>query len=198
MTAAPPQPPPALAAELARRARALEWLLLDVDGVMTDGRLYYSAAGEEIKVFHVRDGLGIELARRAGLKVGILSGRQSGALAKRAADLRLDALIQGRDDKGPAFDELLAAHATTAERVAYIGDDVLDLPILDRAGLSFAPADAVEAVRRQVDRVLAAPGGAGAVREAVELLLAARGEGREAEPQIRSEDGPAAPRPHGG
>jgi 3-deoxy-D-manno-octulosonate 8-phosphate phosphatase (KDO 8-P phosphatase) len=174
MTAAPPQPPPALAAELARRARALEWLLLDVDGVMTDGRLYYTAAGEEIKVFHVRDGLGIKLAQRAGLKVGILSGRQSGALARRAADLRLDALIQGRDDKGPAFDEFLAAHATTADRVAYIGDDVLDLPILDRAGLSFAPADAVEAVRRQVDRVLAAAGGAGAVREAVELLLAAR------------------------
>ena len=160
--------------DFARRARALEWLLLDVDGVMTDGRLYYSAAGEEIKVFHVRDGLGIKLAQRAGLKVGILSGRQSGALARRAADLRLDARIHGRDDKGPAFDEFLAAHATTEDRVAYIGDDVLDLPILDRAGLSFAPADAVEAVRRQVDRVLAAAGGAGAVREAVELLLAAR------------------------
>jgi 3-deoxy-D-manno-octulosonate 8-phosphate phosphatase (KDO 8-P phosphatase) len=175
MTAAPPPPPPGLSAtDFARRARALEWLLLDVDGVMTDGRLYYSAAGEEIKVFHVRDGLGIKLAQRAGLKVGILSGRQSGALARRAADLRLDALIQGRDDKDPAFDEFLAAHATTAERVAYIGDDVLDLPILDRAGLSFAPADAVEAVRSQVDHVLAAPGGAGAVREAVELLLAER------------------------
>lgn len=175
MTAAPPPPPPGLAAaEFARRARALEWLLLDVDGVMTDGRLYYSASGEEIKVFHVRDGLGIKLAQRAGLKVGILSGRRSGALARRAADLRLDALIQGRDDKDPAFDEFLAAHETTAERVAYIGDDLLDLPILDRAGLSFAPADAVEAVRQQVDHVLAAPGGAGAVREAVELLLAAR------------------------
>jgi 3-deoxy-D-manno-octulosonate 8-phosphate phosphatase (KDO 8-P phosphatase) len=163
-------------ADFARRARALEWLLLDVDGVMTDGRLYYSAAGEEIKVFHVRDGLGIKLAQRAGIKVGILSGRQSGALAKRAADLRLDALIQGRDDKGPAFDELLAAHGTTAERVAYVGDDVLDLPVLLRAGLSFAPADAVETVRCRVDRVLAAAGGTGAVREIVELLLAARAE----------------------
>lgn len=175
MTAAPPLSPPGLpAADFARRARGLEWLLLDVDGVMTDGRLHYTAAGEEIKVFHVRDGLGIKLAQRAGMKVGILSGRQSGALARRAADLRLDALIQGRDDKGPAFDEFLAAHGTSPARVAYIGDDVLDLPILDRAGLSFAPADAVEAVRRQVHRVLAAPGGAGAVREAVELLLAAR------------------------
>jgi 3-deoxy-D-manno-octulosonate 8-phosphate phosphatase (KDO 8-P phosphatase) len=171
-----PQPPSVelSATDFARRARALEWLLLDVDGVMTDGRLYYSAAGEEIKVFHVRDGLGIKLAQRAGLKVGILSGRRSGALARRAADLRLDALIQGRDDKDTAFDEFLAAHATTAERVAYVGDDVLDLPVLLRAGLSFAPADAVEAVRRQVDHELAAPGGAGAVREAVELLLAAR------------------------
>lgn len=199
MTAAPPHPPPGLAAaELARRARALEWLLLDVDGVMTDGRLHYTAAGEEIKVFHVRDGLGIKLAQRAGLKVGILSGRQSGALARRAADLRLDALIQGRDDKGPAFEEFLAAHATTPARVAYIGDDVLDLPILGRAGLSFAPADAVEAVRRQVDRVLKAAGGAGAVREAVELLLAARGEGRVPEPGDPDAEAPAAqPTPRG-
>lgn len=178
MSESPPAAPsdPVGAAELARRARAVEWLLLDVDGVMTDGRLHYTAAGEEIKVFHVRDGLGVQMARLAGLKVGILSGRESGALAKRAADLRLDALIQGRDDKGPAFEGFLAAQATTPDRVAYVGDDVLDLPVIERVALSFAPADAVEAVRRRVDRVLSAAGGAGAVREVVELLLAARRE----------------------
>jgi 3-deoxy-D-manno-octulosonate 8-phosphate phosphatase (KDO 8-P phosphatase) len=173
---ASPAARPLSTADLARRARAIEWLLLDVDGVMTDGRLHYTAAGEEVKVFHVRDGYGIKWARRAGLKVGILSGRESGALARRAADLEVDALIQGRDDKGPAFDGFLAAQATTPDRVAYVGDDVLDLPVIERVALSFAPADAVAAVRRRVDRVLAAAGGAGAVREAVELLLAARRE----------------------
>jgi 3-deoxy-D-manno-octulosonate 8-phosphate phosphatase (KDO 8-P phosphatase) len=174
----PPTAPPTEEADrFAARARALEWLLLDVDGVMTDGRLHYTGEGETIKVFHVRDGLGVGMARRAGLRVGILSGRASPALARRARDLRIDALIQGRDDKGPAFDELLAEHGTSAERVAYVGDDLQDLPVIERVGLSFAPADAVEAVRRRVDRVLAAAGGAGAVREVVELLLAARQEG---------------------
>jgi 3-deoxy-D-manno-octulosonate 8-phosphate phosphatase (KDO 8-P phosphatase) len=162
--------------ELARRARALTWLLLDVDGVLTDGRLYYTASGEEMKAFHVRDGLGIARARRAGLRVGILSGRRSAALARRADDLALDAVIQGRDDKGPAFEEFLAAHDTAAGRVAYVGDDLQDLPVLERCGLAFAPADAADEVRRRVHRVLAASGGGGAVREVVELLLAARGD----------------------
>ena len=177
MTEPPPTPPTAsglATAALTRRAAAVQWLLLDVDGVMTDGRLHYTAAGEEIKVFHVRDGLGVQRARQAGIEVGILSGRASGALERRAADLGIDVLIQGRDDKGPAFEEFLATQGTTPERVAYVGDDLQDLPVLERVGLSFAPADAVEAVRRQVDHVLTTAGGAGAVREVVELLLASR------------------------
>lgn len=168
-------PPTSSRPALARRARAVEWLLLDVDGVMTDGRLWYTAAGEEMKVFHVRDGYGIKAARRAGLKVGILSGRRSEAVARRAAELGIDAVVQGRDDKGPALDELLAAQGTTADRVAYVGDDVPDLEVIERVALSFAPADAVEAVRRRVDVVLEAAGGAGAVREVVEVLLRLRG-----------------------
>ena len=170
----PSASPPPLSAELAARARALEWLLPDVDGVMTDGRLYYTGEGETIKVFHVRDGLGIKLAQRAGLKVGILSGRRSPALARRARDLELDTLIQGRDDKETAFEEFLGVWRTTPDRVAYVGDDLQDLPVIERVALSFAPADAVEAVRQRVDRVLSARGGQGAVRELVELLLAAR------------------------
>lgn len=177
MTTPPPPPPTGLsAAELARRAQAVAWLLLDVDGVMTDGRLHYTAEGETMKTFHVRDGLGIRMAQWAGLKVGILSGRRSAALAQRANELRVDELIQGRDDKGPAFDRFLRRRDVTPDRVAYVGDDVQDLPVIERVALSFAPADAVEAVRRKVDRVLAAAGGAGAVREVVELLLAARAE----------------------
>jgi 3-deoxy-D-manno-octulosonate 8-phosphate phosphatase (KDO 8-P phosphatase) len=162
--------------ELARRARALDWLLFDVDGVLTDGRLLYGAGGEELKVFHVRDGLGLKLAQRAGLKVGILSGRGSAALAARARELGLDAVMQERADKGAAFAEFLAAQGTAPERVAYVGDDLLDLPVLRRCALSFAPADAVPEVKARVDRVLASPGGGAAVREMCELILRERGD----------------------
>ena len=162
--------------DLARRAAALEWVLLDVDGVLTDGRLVYGPEGEGLKVFHVRDGLGLKLLRQAGLKVGILSGRRGAPLAVRAAELELDTLISERADKGAAFDEFLAVHGTAAERVAYVGDDLLDLPVLTRCGLSLAPADAVAEVRERVHCVLAAPGGTGAAREAAELILRARGD----------------------
>ncbi len=162
--------------ELAARARRLTWLLFDVDGVFTDGRLHYTARGEEIKVFHVRDGLAVRMAQEAGLRVGVLSGRASRALERRARDLGLDEVILGHSDKGPAFARFLAAHHLEPETVAYAGDDLLDLPVLGRVGLSFAPLDAVAEVRQRVDRVLALPGGAGAVREIVETVLRARGD----------------------
>lgn len=162
--------------DLARRAAALEWLLLDVDGVLTDGRLYYSRSGESLKVFHVRDGLAVRLAARAGLRVGLLSGRASAALERRAADLSFDAVLTGRDDKGTAFQEFLERYDTAAERVAYIADDLPDLPVLGRCGLALAPADAVPEVRAIAHRVLTRAGGEGAVREAVETLLKARGD----------------------
>jgi 3-deoxy-D-manno-octulosonate 8-phosphate phosphatase (KDO 8-P phosphatase) len=162
--------------ELARRAKALEWLLFDVDGVFTDGRLLYGASGEEWKVFHVRDGLGVRLARRAGLKVGILSGRGNAALDFRVRELDVDAVIQERSDKDAAFAEFLAEQGTAPERVAFMGDDLLDLPVMRRCALSFAPADAVPEVRERADRVLAGAGGAGVVREMCELILRARGD----------------------
>lgn len=158
-----------------RRAQSIDWLLLDVDGVLTDGRLYFSGSGEALKVFHVRDGLAMQLARRAGVRVGLLSSRRSAALARRAAELDLDAVMTGRDDKLRAYTGFLAAQATRPERVAYVGDDLPDLPVIHRTGLSFCPADAVPEVRSAVDRVLSARGGQGAVREAVEWLLRARG-----------------------
>jgi 3-deoxy-D-manno-octulosonate 8-phosphate phosphatase (KDO 8-P phosphatase) len=162
-------------ATLVERAGALDWLLFDVDGVLTDGRLLYGADGEQWKVFDVRDGIGLKLAQRAGLKVGLLSGRQSRALEARAQELGLDALIMHRDDKAAAFGELLAARGTAAARVAYMGDDLVDLPVLLACGLSFAPADAAPDVRGRVHHVLSRPGGRGAVREMVELVLRARG-----------------------
>ena len=165
-----------MSAGLGERARQLEWLLFDVDGVFTDGRMVYGADGEEWKIFDVRDGLALQLAQRAGLKVGILSGRESGALANRAQEIGVDALIMHRHDKRQAFAEFLAAHGTAAARVAYMGDDLLDLPVILRCALSFAPADAAAEVRQRVDRVLDRPGGRAAVREMVEVVLRARGD----------------------
>lgn len=161
---------------LSERARGVEWLLFDVDGVFTDGRLFYGPQGEQWKLFDVRDGLGLKLAQKAGLKVGILSGRTSEALRFRAGELGIDALIMDRSDKKPAFEEFLAAQTTTAERVAYMGDDLIDLPVLLRCGLAFAPADAVAEVRERVHKVLLRPGGHGVVREMCEFVLRARGE----------------------
>lgn len=162
--------------EFTRRARALEWLLFDVDGVLTDGLLTYGAGGEELKTFHVRDGLALKLAQRAGLKVGILSGRGAAALATRARELELDAVILDRSDKAEAFAEFLAERNADPARVAYAGDDLLDLPVLARCGLSFAPSDAVAEVRERVHRVLANAGGREAAREMTEAVLRARGD----------------------
>jgi 3-deoxy-D-manno-octulosonate 8-phosphate phosphatase (KDO 8-P phosphatase) len=162
-------------AELVRRAGALEWLLCDVDGVLTDGRMIYGPEGESWKEFDVRDGLGMHFAREAGLKVGILSGRRNQALQKRAEELHVDVLIMDRPDKRTAFAEFLAEHQTEARRVAFIGDDLLDLPVLGHCGLSFAPADACADVLSRVDRVLTTRGGRGAVREMIEIILQARG-----------------------
>lgn len=160
---------------LVRRASRIAWLLLDVDGVLTDGRLHISGAGESLKAFHVRDGLAIKLAREGGLRVGWLTARRSAALARRASELAIDALVAGREDKLRAFEGFLGARRLSAEQIAYVGDDLPDLPVLRRAQLSFAPADAAPEVRAAVDRVLAANGGQGAVREAIEWLLRARG-----------------------
>lgn len=127
-------------------------------------------------MFHVRDGLGLRLLQRSGLQVGIISGRESEALRIRSGDLGADWLVMNRSDKGPAFAEFLAARAVAPEQVAFIGDDLVDLPILLRCGLSFAPADAVPEIRERVHRVLREKGGRGVVRELCELLIRARGD----------------------
>ncbi len=160
----------------AERAKRLTWLLLDVDGVLTDGGLIFGPKGEQLKNFDVRDGLGIKLAQGAGLKVGILSGRASAALVARSRELGLDAFVQNRSDKREAFAEFLAANEATATQVAVIGDDLPDLPLFTRAALSFAPADAAPEVRARAHRVTSRPGGHGAVREMIEQILRARGE----------------------
>ena len=161
--------------DLAARARALSWLLLDVDGVLTDGRLWFGPDGESLKAFHVRDGMAIKLAQRAGIAVGLLSGRASAVVERRALDLGLDAVILGHEDKRESFAAFLAQHELDPGHVAYVGDDLPDLPVIAACGISFAPADAAAEVRARVEFTLSARGGEGAVREAIENLLRWRG-----------------------
>ncbi len=167
-------------ATFAKSAAGLAWILLDVDGVLTDGRLVYTWRGEQVKIFHVRDGLAMRLAQGAGLRVGLLSGRKCRPLERRVHELDLDASILGSGDKGADFDSFLAEQRVNPAEVAYIGDDLQDLPVLGRSGLSFAPADAVAEVRSVVHRVLATRGGEGVVREMIELILKARGDWQQA------------------
>jgi len=160
---------------LAERCRAIELILSDVDGVMTDGTVLLFPDGIEAKAFHVRDGLGIALAHRAGLRTGLVSGRSSESVTRRAAELGMAVVRQGVKDKGAALREVLAEQGLTARQVAYIGDDINDLPILGEVGLSAAPADAVFEVKAQVYMITEARGGQGCVREFVEAILRAAG-----------------------
>ena len=163
-------------ADLPTRMAGIAGLILDVDGVLTDGRLYYGPDGEAIKTYGVRDGLGLVLLREHGVRLGIVSGRASGLVATRADELGITPTLLARTDKSAALDEILSAWDLSAAQVAGIGDDIIDLPLLRRVGVSFCPADADLRVRDRVDVVLAGHGGAGAVREAAEMLLRARGD----------------------
>jgi 3-deoxy-D-manno-octulosonate 8-phosphate phosphatase (KDO 8-P phosphatase) len=148
-------------------------LVLDVDGVLTDGRLYFGARGEALKVFHVRDGHGIVQLRRAGIAVAVISGRRSPMVAVRCRELGIEHVHQGVTDKLAVFTRLCTRLKITPAACACIGDDLPDLPLLEAAALSFAVADAHPAVRGAAGHVTELPGGAGAVREVCDLLLAA-------------------------
>jgi len=172
----------AAAGALKQKAAPIRLLLLDVDGVLTDGGIIYEGVpgggggGEaEHKRFDIQDGMGIALANRAGLMVGILTGRTSPMVERRARELSMAVVKQGFMIKLDGFRQILDELHLDASHVAYIGDDVQDLPVLWRAGLSAAPANAVEDVRSQVDYVCRNRGGNGAVRELIDLLLSAKG-----------------------
>jgi 3-deoxy-D-manno-octulosonate 8-phosphate phosphatase (KDO 8-P phosphatase) len=156
------------------RAKHIRLLVLDVDGVLTDGRLYLSAAGEELKVFHVRDGSGLVAVQRAGITVAIISGRDSAAVTRRAAELGIRHVRQGVGDKGAALDRLLDELGISAAATACVGDDTPDVPMLRRAGLAIGVADAHPALLAAAHWVTPSNGGQGAVREACDLLLSAR------------------------
>jgi 3-deoxy-D-manno-octulosonate 8-phosphate phosphatase (KDO 8-P phosphatase) len=157
------------------RASRITLLLMDCDGVLTDGRIWLFENGEEQKGFHTRDGLGIELWHRAGLKSGIISGRNSSAVERRARGLGMSFVVQGVTEKVQAFTETLAQAGVTNEEVAYIGDDLNDIPLMMRSGLGIAVADAALETRKRAHYVTQLAGGYGAVREVIELILKAQG-----------------------
>ncbi len=159
---------------LAARLRKIKLLLLDVDGVLTDGGVYYSNTGDEQKKFNIQDGYGIVQVQKAGVKVGIITGRVSKIVERRAAELGITEVRQNLERKVDAYEDILRSVGVTDAETAYIGDDEPDLPVLKRVGFSAAPKDAVAKVRTSVHYVSTRTGGHGAVREVIDLLLAHR------------------------
>lgn len=157
------------------RAAKIRLLICDIDGVLTDGRLYFTADGHELKSFHARDGHGLKLLQRTGVQAAVISGRSSPAVALRMSSLGIEHVFQGRENKLEPFQELLGRLDLKAEQAAFVGDDVLDLPLLRRVGLAVAVADAHFTLRETVHWVTAQPGGLGAVREVCDLIMLAQG-----------------------
>lgn len=166
---------PVRPADVEARCARIDILAVDVDGVMTDGRIIVDDLGVESKNFHVRDGLGFALWHKAGKTSAILSGRSAPVVERRAAELKIGRVVQGIADKGEALRALLAESGATADRVCYIGDDLIDLPAMRAVGLACCPADAVEEARAAAHVTTAATGGSGVIREVVERILKAQG-----------------------
>jgi len=168
---------------LLKRAKNIRTILLDVDGVLTDGGIIFSAPNAtknkkviiETKKFSVRDGTGIRLALKEGFKVGFITGRSSRVVAERAKDLGVKIVVQGAHDKAKAFSKVLKKIKEKPQNIAYIGDDIQDLPILKKVGLSACPKDAHDEVKQRCHFISAKPGGSGAARELIELILKAQG-----------------------
>jgi len=157
------------------RAKKVQLLLLDVDGVLTDGTIIYTHDGGESKGFNTQDGFGLRILQDAGVAVGLITARTSEAVSRRATDLGFAHLYQGRSDKGTVYGEILEKTGLGPEQTGYMGDDLMDLPLLVKAGCSFAPANAVAEVRQRVHYATEQSGGHGAVREVCDLILEARG-----------------------
>lgn len=161
--------------EIHTKAAKIRLLLLDVDGVMTDGKLYFNNQGQEMKAFNTLDGHGIKMLRRSGVEVGIITGRTSDLVAKRASDLGIPLLIQGREDKYSALQELLQEFPCELESIAFMGDDYPDLTVMCRIGLALTVPNGHPAVKERAHWQSSAAGGEGAVREACDLIMQAQG-----------------------
>jgi 3-deoxy-D-manno-octulosonate 8-phosphate phosphatase (KDO 8-P phosphatase) len=162
-----------------RRASRIKLLLMDCDGVLSDGRLWLTPDGDEQKAFNTHDGLGLSLLHRAGLKSGIISGRSSKAITRRAGELGIEFVRQGDPDKIEAFEEVIKLAGVAKSEVAFVGDDLTDIPIMRRAEFAVAVADAVEETRDVAHYVTRAKGGHGAVREVIEMILKSQGRWQE-------------------
>lgn len=163
------------AIRIIEKARAVRLLVLDVDGVLTDGRLYFSEDGQELKAFDTQDGHGIKMLQQAGILCAIITGRNTQLVARRAANLGIKHLLQGREDKGVALIALSTELAIPLNEIAYVGDDWPDLPAIIMAGFSVAVANAHREVRTYADFITTARGGRGAVREVCDLILQTQG-----------------------
>jgi 3-deoxy-D-manno-octulosonate 8-phosphate phosphatase (KDO 8-P phosphatase) len=157
------------------RARRTRLMIFDVDGVLTDGRLWYASDGSELKAFHSFDGLGVKLLAGNGVKCAILSGRESPAVAARAEELGIEHVMQGIEDKRKGFRQLLARTRLKAESAGYMGDDLVDVPVLRSCGFACVPKEAPEQVRRTAHYIPLSGAGSGAVREVCEFILQAQG-----------------------
>lgn len=164
---------PAATANDRQIAENIRWILSDVDGVMTDGRLYYDSLGMQLKQFHVRDGMGIKVWQRSGRGFGIVSARSNPAVRVRAAELGIEQVLQGVDPKLPAVEQWLAAEGIGPQQVAYVGDDLPDVPVMRQVALAVAPADASADARAAAHWVMQASGGQGVLRELIERLMRA-------------------------
>lgn len=160
---------------LTPKIKDIRLLLLDVDGVLTDGSIIYSNGKSETKAFNVKDGLGLKLIMQVGINVGLVTGRTSKALIRRCRDLNIRHIYDGVRQKAPLLDKIIVDTGVNADCTAFMGDDLPDLPLMKRVGLSVAVADAHKAVREYSDWVTRAPGGRGAVREVCDALLKAQG-----------------------
>ncbi len=160
---------------LIEKAKNVKLLILDVDGVLTDGRLFFDNEGTEYKCFHARDGHGIKLLRQSGVEVAVISGRRSNSVALRMKSLGIEYVFQGHENKRDAFAELLDKTGVMPKEAAHVGDDVLDLPIMVKVGLSIAVNDANFAVKVRADWCTTLPGGQGAVREVCDFIMQAQG-----------------------
>ncbi|MGX5174728.1 3-deoxy-manno-octulosonate-8-phosphatase KdsC [Aliikangiella sp. IMCC44653] len=156
------------------KAALIKLLICDVDGVLSDGKVYFTQKGDELKNFNIKDGLGIKLLQKSGIKVAIITGRKSAIVETRAKELGIDILYQGHSDKRAAFKEITQSLNLQPNQVAHIGDDLPDLPLMQLAGLGIAVADAYSFVRQNADYVTVQSGGSGAVREVADLLLSAQ------------------------
>ena len=159
----------------ADKAKNIKLLILDVDGVLTDGKLFFDEQGKEYKAFNARDGLGIKLLQKVGIRVAVISGRSSKPVALRMEMLGIDLVYLGQSDKGHAFREIIAKAGCTPEQAAHVGDDLIDLPVLNQVGLAIAVQDANEQILPYVDWQTRLPGGDGAVREVCDYILHVQG-----------------------